>query len=122
MAALVIAAWGDPPPAGAIDLAVSALGGGDIIAIPTDTVYGLAADPFHTGAADRLFAMKGRPRSVELPVLVADRDQALELATAVPVGAERLMARFWPGALTIVLPRRSDLNADLGEDDATVGV
>ena len=75
-------------------------------AIPTDTVYGLAADPWHSGAADRLFRVKGRPRSVELPVLVAGEEQALELATAVPDCARRLMARFWPGALTIVLPRR----------------
>ena len=86
MATLVIAAWGDPPPAEAIDLAVNALAGGDIIGVPTDTVYGLAADPFHTGAADRLFAVKGRPRNVELPVLVCDEAQALSLCTAVPGG------------------------------------
>ena len=55
-------------------MAVDALSGGDIIGMPTDTVYGLAADPFHTGAADRLFRLKGRPRRVELPVLVANED------------------------------------------------
>jgi tRNA threonylcarbamoyl adenosine modification protein (Sua5/YciO/YrdC/YwlC family) len=55
-------------------------------------------------------------------VLVADADQALGLAVAVPESALRLMARFWPGPLTLVLPRRPDLNADLGQDDATVGV
>ena len=91
---------------------MSALGGGDIIALPTDTVYGLAADPFHTGAADRLFTVKGRPRNVELPVLVSDEDQALSLCTAVPDAARRLMSLFWPGPLTIVLPRRPDLAAD----------
>jgi tRNA threonylcarbamoyl adenosine modification protein (Sua5/YciO/YrdC/YwlC family) len=57
-----------------------------------------------------------------LPVLVADVAQALTLATTVPVTAERLMARYWPGALTVVLPRRRDLNADLGSDDETIGV
>jgi tRNA threonylcarbamoyl adenosine modification protein (Sua5/YciO/YrdC/YwlC family) len=122
MAALVIAAWGDPPPAKAIGLAVNALSGGDIIALPTDTVYGLAADPFHTGAADRLFTLKGRPRSVELPVLVCDEAQALSLCTAVPGSARRLMSLYWPGPLTIVLPRRPDLAADLGEEDATIGI
>src|SRR5437764_708720 len=94
---------GDPPPQEAIAMAVQALRGGDIVGIPTDTVYGLAADPWRSGAADRLFRVKGRPRSVELPVLVSGEGQALELATAVPDGARRLMVRFWPGALTLVL-------------------
>ena len=119
---VVLAAAGDPPPADVIAAAADALRGGDIVGIPTDTVYGLAADPWHSGAADRLFLVKGRPRSVELPLLVAGEDQALELATAVPECARRLMARYWPGALTIVLPRRHDVAADLGEDDETIGL
>lgn len=106
MTASVVAAYGEHPPAGAIELAVKALSGGDIIGLPTDTVYGLAADPFHTGACDRLFRLKGRPRSVELPVLVGSEAQALALCTAVPASARRLMRRFWPGPLTLVLPRR----------------
>ena len=122
MARSVIAAYGERPPAKAIALAVKALSGGDIIALPTDTVYGLAADPFHTGASDRLFRLKGRPRSVELPVLVGSEAQALALCTAVPAAARRLMRRYWPGPLTLVLPRRPDLQADLGEEDATIGI
>lgn len=113
---------GDPPPRDAVAAAASALREGDIVGIPTDTVYGLAADPWHSGAADRLFLLKGRPRTVELPVLVASEEQALELTTCVPDSARRLMERFWPGALTIVLPRRPEVAADLGEDDATIGV
>ncbi len=122
MASAVIPAYGDRPPAEAIALAVKALAGGDIIGLPTDTVYGLAADPFHTGASDRLFRLKGRPRSVELPVLVSTEDQALSLCTAVPQAARRLMKRYWPGPITLVLPRRPDLQADLGEEDATIGI
>jgi tRNA threonylcarbamoyl adenosine modification protein (Sua5/YciO/YrdC/YwlC family) len=118
----ILAAGGDPPPKAAMVAAVEALGGGDIVGIPTDTVYGLAADPWHSGAADRLFLMKGRPRSVELPLLVAGEEQALALTTAVPEAARRLMARFWPGALTIVLPRRQDVAADLGDEDETIGL
>jgi tRNA threonylcarbamoyl adenosine modification protein (Sua5/YciO/YrdC/YwlC family) len=106
----------------ALEAAVRALAAGDIVGIPTDTVYGLTADPFHTGASDRLFSVKRRPRTVELPVLVAGVEQALALAIAVPDSARRLMARYWPGAVTVVLPRRPDLNADLGADDATIGV
>jgi L-threonylcarbamoyladenylate synthase len=122
MTARVLDAGGDPPPAPAISAAAAALRDGDIVGIPTDTVYGLAADPWHSGACDRLFLVKGRPRNVELPVLVAGIEQALGLTTAVTDLAGRLMERFWPGPLTIVLPRRPDLDADLGEDDATIGL
>ncbi|HTV11770.1 MAG TPA: L-threonylcarbamoyladenylate synthase [Acidimicrobiales bacterium] len=118
----LVSASGDPPPEEAVLLAVEALARGDIIGVPTDTVYGLAAGPFRTGAADRLFLIKGRPRSVELPVLVADVGQALALCTSVPRSARALMDKYWPGPLTLVLPRRPDLEADLGEDDATIGI
>jgi L-threonylcarbamoyladenylate synthase len=118
----VLAATGDHPPPAAIAAAAAALRDGDIVGVPTDTVYGLAADPWHSGAADRLFRLKGRPRSVELPVFVADTEQALRLTTSVPRSALQLMQVFWPGPLTIVLPRRSEVDADLGEEDGTIGV
>lgn len=118
----ILPAGGDPPPESSIAAAVGALKFGDIVGVPTDTVYGLGADPWHSGASDRLFLVKGRPRNVELPIFVADEEQALQLATSVPASARRLMRLFWPGALTIVLPRRPGLDADLGEDDATIGV
>ena len=118
----ILDAHGNPPPADVIGAAAAALADGDIIGIPTDTVYGLAADPWHSGAADRLFLLKGRPRNVELPVLVANEAQALELTTSVPSSARRLMETFWPGALTIVLPRRPEVDADLGDEDETIGV
>lgn len=118
----VIPAAGDPPPEEAVTAAAAALRKGDIIGVPTDTVYGLAADPWHSGASDRLFLVKGRPRNVELPVFVAGAEQALDLTTSVTEGAARLMERFWPGPLTLVLPRRPELDADLGEDDATIGL
>jgi tRNA threonylcarbamoyl adenosine modification protein (Sua5/YciO/YrdC/YwlC family) len=120
----IVDARGDPPPIEAIEVAAAILRAGGIAGVPTDTVYGLAADPFRAGATDRLFKVKRRPRTFELPVLVADVEQALTLAvaSAVPPAASRLMARFWPGPLTVVLPRRPDLNADLGSDDATIGI
>lgn len=106
----------------AVGSAVEALAGGLIVAVPTDTVYGLAVDPFLPGATNRVFRAKRRPREAQLPVLVAGRDQALGLASAVPPAAAALMDRFWPGALTVVLARQPGLAADLGDDDATVGV
>ncbi len=113
---------GDLPRPEAVEQVARSLALGHIVGLPTDTVYGLAADPFHTGAADRLFKVKRRPRERDLPVLVADREQALSMATAVPASALRLMDRFWPGALTIVLPRNPEVSADLGTDELTVGV
>ena len=118
----LVPAGGDPPPPGVVADTVRALGAGQVVAIPTDTVYGLAVDPFRTGAADRLFALKRRPRHVDLPVLVTGDEQAMSLVHAVPPVAGRLMARFWPGALTLVLPRRPGLGADLGTDEATIGL
>ena len=122
MTATLLSALGDPPPDEALDQAVRVLAEGRPVGIPTDTVYGLAVDPFRPGATDRLFAAKRRPREVNLPVLVTGLEQVLLLATAVPDGAMRLIRRFWPGPLTIVLPSRPDLGADLGEDEATVGI
>jgi len=118
----IVDARGDQPPAEALKEAAEALRVGLAVALPTDTVYGLAADVSVPGATDRIFEVKHRPHDVDLPVLVADADQALGLATAVPDSAIALMTRFWPGAITLVIPRAPDLAADLGDDDATIGV
>lgn len=119
---VLVDARGAAPPEEAITVAVECLRQGDIIGVPTDTVYGLAADPWHSGASDRLFLVKGRPRSVELPLFVSGAEQARELSAGLPEVAERLMESFWPGSLTIVVPRRPDVAADLGEDDETIGL
>src|SRR5215217_5585716 len=103
---MIVSAVGDVPPAPALLQAVRALAQGQPIGIPTDTVYGLAVDPFRPGATDRIFAAKRRPREANLPVLVSGIHQALSLATAVPDLARRLMDRFWPGPLTIVVPAK----------------
>ena len=118
----VLAALGSPPPEASLAAALLALDDGQVVAIPTDTVYGLAVDPFRPDAADRLFALKRRPRTVDLPLLVAGADQVLAVATGVPEVAARLMDGYWPGPLTLVVPRRPDVAADLGDDEATVGV
>lgn len=118
----ILPALGDPPPPEAIAAAKNALLDGLVVAIPTDTVYGLAANPFVPGSTDRLFKVKQRPRAVNLPVLVSGIDEAVSLGAAVPDGAVALMDRFWPGPLTIVIPCRTDLGADLGDDELTIGV
>ena len=105
----------------ALERTAGALAAGDVVAIPTDTLYGLAVSPFVPGATDKLFAAKQRPRDVALPVLVGDVDDVERLAV-VPTIARRLIERFWPGGLTIVLPRRDDVEVDVGSVESTVGV
>ena len=112
----------DPLQAEGREAAQKALAAGLCIAIPTDTVYVLAVDPFVPGASDRLFALAERPREQDLSVLVSSVWQALNLATAVPEASRRLMDRCWPGPLTLVLPRDPEVAADLGDDDLTIGV
>jgi L-threonylcarbamoyladenylate synthase len=102
--------------------AAAALARGLVVAIPTDTVYGVAVDPASPGATARIFDLKQRPRDTELPMLVLDVSQALSISDAVPPYARTLMAAFWPGALTVVLRRRPGLEADLGGDGATIGI
>jgi L-threonylcarbamoyladenylate synthase len=106
----------------AIDEAAAALADGLAVVLPTDTVYGIAVDAFHPGATDRLFAAKGRPRHVDLPVLVGEPDDVHRLAADVPPLAAELVERWWPGPLTLVLRRRPHLDVDLGERHDTVGV
>jgi L-threonylcarbamoyladenylate synthase len=102
--------------------AVAALGRGDLVVVPTDTVYGLAARPDLPGATDRVFQAKQRPRDLTLPVLAADGTQAEQVARFGDA-ARTLADRFWPGALTLVLPRTEAASAwALGRDRDTVAV
>lgn len=112
-----------PGPVADLAAALAALRAGEVAVIPTDTVYGVAVAASVPGATAKLFAVKRRPTDVALPVLVADLGQARSLAAEpFPLLAERLAERFWPGGLTLVVPRRPGLGLDLGGDDATVGL
>jgi tRNA threonylcarbamoyl adenosine modification protein (Sua5/YciO/YrdC/YwlC family) len=102
---------------------VEALRQGGVVVLPTDTVYGVAALPADAAAVDRLFALKGRRADVPIAVLCSGADQALALADPVdPAAARRVADRWWPGPLTLVLPRRAGLDLHLGEPTATVGL
>jgi L-threonylcarbamoyladenylate synthase len=108
----------------AVTLAIDALRGGGVVALPTDTVYGLAALPTIAAATDRLFALKGRGADTPIAVLCADAAQAFGLAAPdAPTPEVRHIAEhLWPGPLTLVLPRRPGLGYELGEPAGTVGV
>ncbi len=76
---------------------------GSVIAIPTDTFYGLAADPFNLAAVDEIYRVKGRPETRALPILVNSIEQAVLLAREAPRKFLRLAQAFWPGGLTLVV-------------------
>ena len=86
-----------------IDAAVRILKNGGVVAVPTDTLYGLAANPFDEAAVERIFRLKGRSKTLALPLLLADADDISKYAKAVPELASTMVNHFWPGTLTIVL-------------------
>ncbi|HKQ85276.1 MAG TPA: L-threonylcarbamoyladenylate synthase [Candidatus Acidoferrales bacterium] len=93
----------DSPQRAAIDYAAGFIKRGDVVAIPTDTFYGLSADPFNLAAIERVFQIKGRPENRALPILVDSVEQAVELARDIPDAFLTLAHQFWPGPLTIVV-------------------
>ena len=110
---------------GAVREAAAVLAGGAVVALPTDTVYGLAVDPTQPEAVERLFACKGRPADVPVPILVAGREQVALVSGELEAAAQAMADRFWPGPLTLVIPRLLEFNVDLGGPDSarrTVGV
>lgn len=106
----------------AIRHAVSVLNDGGIIALPTDTVYGLAASIHRPDALARLYTVKGRPDDKPLPILIAD-SSVLDAVTEPPIDRLRLLIdQFWPGGLTVALPTKPHIVPPLRAPDGTVGV
>ena len=99
-----------------IDVAAAAraIKRGEVVGVPTDTVYGLAADPYDEAALDRLYDLKGREEGKPIAILVADLDQGLSLG-AMSDRALDLADRFWPGAVTLVVPRLDTAPTWLGD-------
>ena len=107
-----------------VDEVVEVLRNGGVAAIPTDTVYGLAAHGLDAAAVDRVFEVKGRPRGMAVPLLLADAGDLSRCCVDVPDSALSLAAALWPGALTLVI-RRSDAVPDAvsaGRDTVAVRV
>jgi L-threonylcarbamoyladenylate synthase len=95
---------------------------GEVVAFPTDTVYGVGAHALQTEAVARLYAVKGRPFSKAIPVLIARVEDVQRVARAIPPAAWPLAERFWPGGLTIVLPRSEQLPDLLTAGGDTVAI
>jgi L-threonylcarbamoyladenylate synthase len=84
--------------------AVASLERGDVIAFPTETVYGLGADALNPSAVEKVFQLKGRNPDTPIPIIVADQAMLKDLVEEIPSIARKLMEGFWPGPLTLVLP------------------
>ncbi|HEU5201715.1 MAG TPA: L-threonylcarbamoyladenylate synthase [Nitrospira sp.] len=95
---------------------------GGVVAIPTETYYGLGVDPFNQEAVDRLLAVKGREDGKPILVLIGSVEQLSSLAQAVSSVASSLIDAFWPGPLTILFPARPSLPRNLTAGTGTVGV
>ena len=111
-----------PVPARALERAVAHVRAGGLLILPTDTVYGIGALASDAAGVSRLLAAKGRDRRMPPPVLVADPAQAFDVVVRLPDAARALIGAFWPGALTLVLDARADLDWDLGESGGTVAL
>src|SRR5215471_8325716 len=106
---------------GALEQILSFLRAGGVIAFPTDTAYGLGADPFNENAVRRIFEIKGRPEAKPILLLVNSLEMASRVATF-SESARTLADRFWPGPLTMILPAREIVPALVTAGTATVGV
>lgn len=104
----------------AFDSAVETLEKGSVVVLPVGGVYAVVADAFSTAATQRIFAARRKSRLTPLPVLIRSERQVSGLAGEVPEYADRLMAAYWPGDLTLILPASDGMTWDLGKSVGTV--
>jgi L-threonylcarbamoyladenylate synthase len=102
--------------------AIVALRAGELVVFPTETFYGIAADPFSSAALGQLFAIKGRDPQKPIALIAADASMAFSVASEISSITRILAKAFWPGPLTIVLPARTGFPAQLVGPDGGVGV
>src|SRR5262245_62253283 len=110
------------PAADALAEAVAILQAGGVVAMPTDTLYGLAADPFSVDAVARVFAVKGRSAERAMPLVAADVDQIVTQIGPLPELARRLAMTYWPGPLTLLVARPPSIPADVAGGRGEIGV
>ena len=112
----------EAPQRDALQEAAKWIRNGGLVALPTDTLYGLAADPFRADGVARVFAVKGRAAERTLPLIAADADQVVARLGPLSPLAERLAAKFWPGALTLLIPAPVTLARNLTGGTGRVGI
>ena len=105
-----------------VQVAAEVIAAGGVVALPTDTLYGLAADPFRADAVARLFAVKGRASERALPLIAADLEQIVSHLGSLPPMGRCLAEKFWPGPLTLLIGAPAALAADVTGGTGRVGV
>jgi L-threonylcarbamoyladenylate synthase len=105
----------------AITRALEILLSGGLVSFPTDTVYGVGSLAFHQQAIESIYAAKDRPIEKAIPVLIGDNDDLIKVAEEIPVIAIKLIERFWPGPLTVLVPKKLTLPEAISAT-STVGV
>jgi tRNA threonylcarbamoyl adenosine modification protein (Sua5/YciO/YrdC/YwlC family) len=108
--------------AAGLDAAAAAIAAGRLVLLPTDTVYGVAADAFAPEAVTALLAAKNRGRTMPVPVLIGEANTIAGLTLSLPQAANDLAEKFWPGGLTLVVEHAPSLAWDLGDAEGTVAV
>jgi L-threonylcarbamoyladenylate synthase len=112
----------DPAAPGAIEMAADLIAAGGVVAIPTDTVYGIAASLSQPEALRRVYEIKGRDLAKPLPILVSSTDALARLIPEVDPNIALLLNVYWPGPLTVVLTASSGMPAEVLAPDETVGI
>jgi len=102
--------------------AIKALRRGEAIVFPTETFYGLGADALNAVAVERIVNLKGRNPDSPIAVIIADREMLSQIVDEVSPAAQKLIDRFWPGPLTLVLPAKEGLAAPLLNREGKIGV
>ncbi|OFX14031.1 MAG: threonylcarbamoyl-AMP synthase, partial [Armatimonadetes bacterium RBG_16_58_9] len=105
-----------------IRAAADAIRRGELVIYPTETVYGLGADALNEAAVRRAFEAKGRQTGLAMPVLVGSANDVVKVASSMPRAAQVLAGNFWPGPLTLVLPKRAVVSDLVSGGAATIGV
>lgn len=110
------------PSAHLIHKAAEVIKNGGIIIYPTETLYGLGADPLNSGAIKRLFEIKGRERAKPIPFLIKDQEMLATLVDEIPPIGRQLMEKYWPGPLTLIFRATEGLPPPLWGEAGTIGV
>jgi L-threonylcarbamoyladenylate synthase len=110
------------PDARAINNAVEVLKTGGIVALPTDTVYGIAAMPFNKKAVSKLYKIKGRSDKKPIALLVSSKSQVKRFSGSIPAKASQLMKNHWPGPLTLIFNKKRSVPDSLTSGFKTIGI
>jgi L-threonylcarbamoyladenylate synthase len=110
------------PAAAALEEAAAVIAAGGVVAMPTDTLYGLAADPFSEAAVAKVFAVKGRSAERAMPLVAASLEQVMSQVGRLSDAAARLAAQYWPGPLTLLVARPASIRADVAGGRDEIGV